>query len=258
MRIPVSLKTFLWCTIFFNSLPAFSQNSIPDSSTENTSIQNAINVYHRFLFPETNLYNGSEYAFKAYYPLLINEGDPFFISNQYANGSVFYNNILYENVRMLYDVIKGELLINDPTKIYIIKLNTDNIGWFIIYGHTFIKVTEDSAGSSSVHTGFYDVLYNGNTSLYKKVSKEIREKSGATEIWRSVVESGEYFIKKDSHYYVIRNKRDLRSLLIDKKKEIDQFAKRNGLSLRKLKDDTLIKVMAYYNSINNQKPKANS
>ena len=143
------------------------------------------------------LYNGSEYTYNAYYPFTINEGHPFFQSNNFDTGAVFYNNILYEKVLLLFDIIKDELLIRDPSRIYIIKLNTERIGWFNLRGHTFVRLLQDNTNNAGVNQGFYDLLYNGNTSLFRKVSKTLKENSSSSAgINDYIVESDEYFIKK--------------------------------------------------------------
>ena len=74
------VKIYLPVLFFINSCPAFSQNVLTDTSGDVSSFRNAVDLYHRFLAPETGLYNGSEYAYNAYYPFTINEGHPFFQS----------------------------------------------------------------------------------------------------------------------------------------------------------------------------------
>ena len=137
-----------------NSFKVFPQKFVADSSGQPV-MQVAINSYHQFLSPETGLYTGSQYTYNTYYPFTINEGNPFFFSKNFDAGSVFYNNVLYENVPLLYDIIKGELLINDPSRTYIIRLNNSRIAWFKLWGHTFVWLMNDLTANSSMNTGFY-------------------------------------------------------------------------------------------------------
>lgn len=251
MRWVTLAKLYLLSSFFINSFQAFSQNYTTDTSGENPSFQRAVNLYHRFLSPETGLYDGSEYAYNAYYPFIINEGHPFFQSNIFDTGTVFYNNVLYEKVPLLFDIIKEELLIKDPSRIYILRLNAERIGWFTIWGHTFIRLEGDSINSSLLHSGFYDVLYKGKTSLYKRVSKMFKENSASAQgLNKYVVETDEYFIKKDNQYYKVKNKKSLLLIVNDRKKEIGKFIKKNKLNVRKNKDDALTKITAYYDAIN--------
>jgi hypothetical protein len=247
----------LLCTFFINSYQAFSQNFITDTSGDSSSFQSAVNLYHRFLTPETGLYNGSEYAYNAYYPFTINEGHPFFQSKTFDTGAVFYNNVLYENVPLLYDIVKEELLTHDPTNNYIMRLHNERIKWFIIWGHTFIRLNQDNAKSSPLHPGFYDLLYNGNTALYKRVSKIFKENTASFQgVNIYAVESNEYFVKKDNQYYTVKNKKSLLLIMNNKKKEVAQFIKKNKLKLRKAPEYALIRIVAYYDGINNNNTKA--
>lgn len=252
-----AIKVFLCSAFLLISTRIFSQNALADTSVENNSLDNALKLYHQFLTPETNLYNGREYAYNVYYPSRFNDGNPFFISNIFDTGVVFYNNILFRNVRMLYDEVKGELLVSDPARIYLIKLITEKIGWFTIYGHTFLNLNTDAIKNTSLRRGFYDVLYSGNTSLYNKVSKKIEEIYGTKEVTYKVVESNEYFIYKDGNYHFIKNGKELKTVLADKKKEIDQFMRKNKFKARRLSDGSLIKIVTYYDTLDNQKNERN-
>lgn len=252
------LGTISLLSAFFLNFPkVFSQNFTFDTLQETEGFQHAVNLYHQYLSPETGLYHGSEYAYNTYYPFIINEGHPFFHKKTFDTGAVFYNNILYEKVPLLYDIINGELLTIDPTKINIIRLNTENIKWFTLDGYTFIRLVRDSIPANSLHTGFYNALYKGKTSLYKKVSKIFKENSSATQgLNKYVAEVNEYFIKKDSGYFKIKNRKSLLQVLNNKKKEIGQFINRNKSKLRINKEEAFIMIVAYYDQITTNNPKA--
>jgi len=244
------VKIFLPSIFFITFHRASSQNTTPDTSSQTSSLKNAINLYHRFLSPETGLYDGTEYAYAAYYPFTINEGHPFFQEKRFDTGAVFYNGILYENVPLMFDIVKEELLTKDPNSVKTIRLNTERVERFIIFRHTFIKLNHDSDDSATLRSGFYDLLYNGNTSLYKKISKSFETTSDTYfGIKQYVVESSQYFIKRDNHYYKIKNKKTLLVVMNNKKKEVEQFIKKNKLSLKKDKENALKNIVAYYDEI---------
>ena len=249
MRLFSPGKILLPVILFMNSNRGDSQNILADTSVKTSSVYSAVKLYHQFLTPETGLYNGSQYAYNSYYPFEINQGDPFFISKQFDTGAVFYNNVLYEHVPLLYDIVKDELLIHDPTNFYIIRLNSARLGWFTIWDHTFIRLIHDSA-NNLLPTGFYDLLYNGNTALYKRVSKIFMENSTSfMGINKYLVESNAFFIKKDNQYYRVNKKRSILLIMRDKKKEVLQFIKKNKLNFRKDYEAALTKLVAYYNEI---------
>lgn len=253
MKCFILTAIFLLNTFLLNVNKVFSQNFIPDTSSALSSLHTAISVYHQTLAPETGLYNGSEYAYNTYYPFVFNEGHPFFLSKNFETGSVFYNNMLYENVLLLYDVVKEELLTQAPDRTHIIELNEKKISWFKIADQAFVKLNHDSTGNEILRSGFYAVLYSGSISLYKKVEKTIREKSSISiGINKYVVENDEYFIRKNDLYFKVKNKKSILSLLKDHKKEVTKFIKKNDLDLRKNKEDAFTKIVTYYDGLSNK------
>ena len=108
-----------------------------------------------------------------------------------------------------------------------------------------------------MHTGFYDLLYNGNTALYKRVSKIFKENSASFQgLNKYIVETDEYFIKRDNRYYAVKSKKALLLIMNNKKKEVVQFIKKNKLKLRKTPEYALMKIVAYYDGINTNNAKA--
>ena len=237
--------------LFLNPLKVFPQKFIFDSSAQTPAMQAAINYYHQFLSPESGLYNGSQYTYNTYYPFTINEGNPFFFSKNFEVGSIFYNNILYENVPLLYDIIKDELLIKDPSKVYIMKLSNSRVRWFKLWDRTFVRLANDSTANSSLKTGFYLLLHNGKISLYARDTKSFKENTASVQgLNKYVVETTDYFIEKDNRFYKLKNKKSLLNVMENKRKEVTQFIKKNKLNLRKDKFNALTKVVAYYDEIN--------
>jgi hypothetical protein len=255
----ILFKIIFRSVLFVSSYGSFAQNTSGDSSAELSPLHDALKVYHASLFPEPGLYNGSQYPYDVYYPFTINEGHPFFLTEHFSVGSVVYNSILYENIPLLYDIIKDKLLINDPTGRYMIILTGERVATFTIANQTFVRLKQDAVNNSGLNTGFYAVLYNGNTSLYKKVFKVLKENTASiTGLNEYVVEGGEYFIKKNNQYYRITKKKSLMLVMNDNKKDVGQFMKKNRLNLKRAKDQSLSKIVSYYDSINNKSTKADN
>ena len=251
MRKAASIKAYFISIFLSTSLLAYSQSSMVNTVSD-TSLSNAVKLYHQYVYPETGLYNGSEYTYNLYYPFIINEGHPFFVTKQFDTGAVFYNNVLYENVPLLYDLVKDEVLIKDPANVSIIRINKERIGWFNILGHTFIKINKDSTNASIISPGFYDLLYNGSScSLYNKVSKIFKENSASFQgINKYIVEENEYFIRKDNQYFKVKNKKSLLSVMDNNKKEIEQFIRKSKFKLKGDMDYALTKIVTYYDELN--------
>ena len=230
---------------------AHCQTNKTDSSANVAGINAAVNFYHDYLYPEPALYNGSEYAYFEYYPFEINEGHPYFLSKYFNQGSLYYNGILYKNISLLFDLIQDLVLIHDPSTKYIIKLYTPQIDWFTISGNTFIHLRADSCSNVVMKDGFYQVLCKGNTGLYKEITKVLKESlTSVTGIDRRVDETDYYFIQKGGRYYSIKNRKALLLVLNDKKKEVQQFIKKNRLNWKRDKENTLIQTITFYDALN--------
>lgn len=221
----------------------YAQNP-QDSSA---AIKSALSFYRKALKPETGLYNGRQYLS---YSATINDGYPYFEYGDVQNGSVVYDNVLYENVPILFDVVKNEIVISDSAQFLKMYLNNEQVSSFTILNHKFIKLG-DSAETPGIKNGFYEVLYNGNNvSFYKKQTKNIQEKMGIiTGFERYIVMSEEYFLKKENKFYDAGSKKAVLNILKDKKNELNQFIKQNKLKLKKQNEPAFIQLLQYYDTL---------
>lgn len=99
-------------------------------------------------------------------PYFVRNDHQFFLSDQALAGKVTYNNILYKNVNLQYDLVRDEVLtknFNDK-KIILVK---EKVGEFSIDGHLFKRLT-DSNPSLKID-GYYEILMEDkNVKLSKK------------------------------------------------------------------------------------------
>ncbi len=244
MRI-CCLKIITAIFLLILSHKALSQTAATAVTT--IGVNEAINLYHRFLQPETGLYNGTEYIDYAY---LINEGSPYFMSAQLTAGSVVYHNILYLDVPMQYDIVKGEVVISDQLHQHKISLQSEQVSGFTILGNSFVRLTKDSSAQSFINTGFYQVLYKGRSRLLKKQTKTVQENlSVISGLEQYLNESQNFYLEKNHTYYVVNNKTSLLDAMRDKKKEMQHFIKKNKLRFKKNKDAALLSAVQHYDEL---------
>ena len=97
---------------------------------------------------------------------------------------------------------------------------------------------------------FEHILYEGNITLLKKEVKSIREQISNTDgLQRFIDRKVHYYIKEADKYHTIKRKKDLLTLFSSHKKQVQQYIRENHLSYRKDRDNTLIKVTAYYDGL---------
>lgn len=208
----------------------------------------ALRQYHDYLKPEPNLYRGGQYAG---YHFSLESGHPYFGEEKMRKGTISYNGILYKDILLVHDLVQDIVIINDPTNIYMISLIPWQVDRFTIEDHLFIRLS-DSLNPSAPRNGFYEQLYKGHILLLKKERKKIEDDVSSPEkgLQHYISSTTSYYLKKGDTYYSIGNKRSLIHALGDRSGQIRKFIRKNGLSLRKDKDNTLQKVVAWYDGNN--------
>lgn len=146
-------------------------------SREKYSGKECIHVYNEaFTGPNSLLYHGVEYIPNALYIA----GDAFFLSDQWRDGDVCIECKVYENVPLLYDIFKDQLVLQSWNKIYRILLDKQNVRWFTIGKHRFVCIDRnDSTEQGIPPSGYYEELIRGPVILLAKRVKSLRAPASA-------------------------------------------------------------------------------
>jgi hypothetical protein len=238
---------FLNILFFLSCCKTFAQLSADDSAFFQKAVNNTVAFYHQSLGDQSGLYNGIQHAG---YPFVFETGDhPFFYSAAATTGAVVYNNIVYPNINLHYDEVADVLIFEDAT--HRIQLINERVSRFTIAENNFIRIVKDSLGESAISSGFYNLLYEGNTAAIKKEVKKIREevRNNSEGVLRHIETKTYYYIKKKNEYYAVKRKKNVLGLLKDKKKEVQQYIKDNNLSFKNDRDNMLKKITAYYDQL---------
>lgn len=244
MRI---LKCIIFPVIIFPySLPA--QFMTYDTAyISNHTIENAINQYDETIGRNARIYTGSYYFDKN---LGIN-GHPFFQNNYWETGSIIYENQRYDSVELRYDVYRDLVLVKHIDKegfINLVQLKKSKVEGFIMNGHHFIQLEEDTL--SGLSPGFYDLLLNGEPlKAIARRKKEINRIQGSGNQIRGYVDKDKYYIKSGGVYYPVNRKKTMYNVLSERKNEIRIFLKRNKSRLRRDYEKKLVEAVRYYNAL---------
>jgi len=228
--------------LLFNSLMLRAQTSF------DSSYANAISVYTTTIGLNQHIYNGAEYID---YDHRIT-GSPFFEKNSFVNGSIVYDGILYNNVQLIYDIWRENVVIKNYNRLPLLLIN-EKVSAFDLEGHQFIKITTDSLTEKLGLSGFYNVLCNGTVKLFAKRKKLLEEKITTPTIEASFIQKNEYYILNNSVFYAVANKKSLLNALDDQKPALQKYIKQQKLKFRKTLEADLIKAVVYYGSINQSK-----
>lgn len=206
----------------------------------------ALNIYHNALGNQSPLYNGSKYYD---YVNSIKIGHPFFGKNSMENGTIYLDGLVFNDVPMLYDIVRDVVVILHFENISKITLPSERITQFFYQGHSFSRLVPDSM--HDIPEGFYDRLYEGKLMLYARQIKIINEQIVAPTIIREAVQQNIYYIKKNNKYYNIRNMRSLLQTLKEKSREVQKYLKKNDIRFKADPERTIIKAVEYYDRLTN-------
>ena len=217
-------------------------------TTLNRQLSAAIASYHQAVFPENALYNGSEYLPNN---VAFVNGQPYFLSNRPLPGSVLYKGLMYENLRLMYDLTRQQLILIHPVNIQRIKLNTADIMEFTIQGHRFLKLQTDQQATQNIPAGIYELLFKGKvTKLFKNNKKSITEElTSSSGVLYFIKEENTYYIEHGGRYYPLSNRRSVLRAFSDRKKEMTRFLKTHNVSPRANNEAAYKLIAAYYDEL---------
>lgn len=191
------------------------------------------------------LFNGREWR-NHYYRM---KGDQFLFTTQFVPGTVTINGRSFTNISIRYDIYSDEIITLTKHG-EILQMNKEVVDSFnIIYQNKIYHFTNIQQDLGKGFNGYVNVLYNGETTLYVKYKKKI-QKLAVENKFDMFYEIYNIFFVKDSIVYLITSKSDLFDILIEDKVQIKNYIKKNRLKVSKKKPESLIPVIAFYESIN--------
>ena len=223
---------------------ASGQMPSEDSAFYQSALTHTIQVYQRRIDDQSALYNGSVYA---PYEWAWKGGTPYFIDTLTA-GSVVYDGMVYDSLKVLYEDLRQFFIVKNEA--LMLQLVKERVSSFVVDGHHFIRLKADNHNPGLPRTGFYEILYSGQTELLKETVKSKREEPSIVEgILHYVDEKDNYYIRKKGNYVRVNSKRELLDALDDRRKEVQRFLKKNKLNMRKGRETALIQAIQYYDKL---------
>jgi hypothetical protein len=223
---------------------AFGQDVESDSTKCKKAIDNAISMYNNMTGIQSGIYTGYDYPYER-----LSSGHVFFESDNLVNGSIVYDHVEYQDVPMLYDIVKDNLVIQGTYQPYFILLESDKVSRFSVSGQNFIRILSDDIPGSVIKTGFYKILYDGEIKAFVKKNKIIDEFVDIGNVFKTtVVEKDKWYIYKEGKYFEIQGKSSVLNVLDDKKKEILQLCKQDKIRFKNNMDEALTRIVAYYDN----------
>jgi hypothetical protein len=155
----------------------------------------------------------------------------------------------FRDAMLLYDIVKDKVILQHHDNFHQIDLPPKKIEQFTLANRHFFRLLPDSAGV--IAEGFYGRLYHGKTDLYVKRKKKIREERTGTEINMVIDELIMFYILKQGLYHQAKNMRVLLKVLSDKREQIRQHLKKNGVKFKRDPEKAMIMAVEYYDRLSN-------
>ena len=240
----MKVKVLLFLLVCVPSGSALTQNHM-DTAFIATAKQNAITLHEKELRTQSGLYNGSKYVAPDYDRDL----HPYFSSEDWITGTVYYDGEYFTDVSLMYDLYNAALIAEHFPSGHPIQLIEEKVRSFNIDGHHFEKIENEVVGNSLPATDFYDVLHPGKTRLVARRQKLRRQEIEDLSVETFFDEKTRYFVFKNDVFFPVKNRAALLKILSDKKRGLKKFLKDNKALRLQSKEELLRRLAEHYDSI---------
>ena len=228
--------------VLCSAIQSFAQQLPLDTTFLTSARTNQVKLYNDLIQGQTRLNNGSEY--RDY--LSHNEEHPYFGVDDWAYGTIIYDEETYQNVPMFYDLSRDKVISEHSLNGAKLELISEKISLFTLGPHTFVRLAADEA--KTITSGFHELLYDGKTKVYVRREKSLQQKVESNDIIFNFDEKNRIYIKKDGVYYPVKTKNSVLEVFNDRKQEIRAFMKKNGRINKNDRENAIAKVAAFYDS----------
>jgi hypothetical protein len=227
--------TLIFPLIFCTALNINAQNLTSDSS----AYAKAIGFYEMTVGDVSSLYTGRQYLG---YDFRI-EGHQFLDVKESMKGSLLYDNILYNNVKIQYELVKDDLIINYADNDFRIIIKKQDLQWFKVQDRLFVNLETPQL------SGIYELVEIGALEVLIKRTKIVAEEIRDRTLRRKFVQKNRHYIKKGEDLYPVTSKKRLLNYFKDEKKGIRKMLKKNKLTYKKGPEQSIIKTVEYIEAL---------
>ena len=200
-----------------------------------------------------NLYRGtSPLPYKT-----LHIGTYYAFSEEFEKGDLYYNGKIYHGVEMNLNSHLDELYVKVPGSGRAVMLNKEFINKFSLGKRNFLLL-DKRREKGAPQSGFYEILYDGQAKLYKKIRKVLSEKIGSSvnPVTRSKIERRfelveTYYLFKSGEWHKIPRRNSLLMQYREKRLEIRKFIRNNGLNSLSDIDIVYASIMKFAESTTN-------
>ena len=220
----------LFVCFLFLTMMVEAQTAARDTAFVDQSIAVAREAHAVRTKKQSPLYNGSQYG--IYDPS--GEEHPYFLNDDWMDGSIVYSGERFDNISLMYD-LSIDKVIAEHYAGAALEMIPEKVAAFSIRDHLFRRITKADDARRSITEGFYEVLYDGKTKIFKRHVKHYVEMVKSTELVKEFEEKSYYYVVKNGAFYSVGTRNGLIKVLGDKKKELKRFGRENHLTFERVK-----------------------
>jgi hypothetical protein len=229
--------------LLLSATRAFTQGGA-DTTFITAATKNTLQRYQQAIGVQAKLNNGSKYL----PPEQDVDEHPYFLSEDWIMGDVHYDDELFTNVPLMYDLYSGQLITEHSASGHAIQLIFEKVKRFTMKDHVFEKINNESVSGSLPETGFYDILYAGDTKVVSRRQKLQSEEIYSTYIEVSYDEKYRYFLFKNGIFFPVKSKASVLKILSDEKQSLRRHLKTNKIKFSEDREFALKSMAAFYDS----------
>ncbi|MBC7902784.1 MAG: hypothetical protein H7Y27_05150 [Gemmatimonadaceae bacterium] len=244
--IPVSPRSCLFFISFFCIGVLMAQQDSADNLIREAAIASAIAVYHKQSADQAWRFNGTEYQFPRF---KIEENGHFhFKSSNLTPGFVVYDHIRYDSLLLLYDETTEQVITRDIYNLNLVQLAASRISTFNIGQDKFIRFEKTDSNASGLQ-GFYQLLYEGHTTLLKKEVKQLREEVTSQGVLRFMESKISYHTLYSGRYVPIKTSRSLLNTFGSRKNDVARYMKKSKIGFKQDTENYILTAITHYDQI---------
>lgn len=172
----------------------------------------------------------------------VGDDNMYYPKDKYEVGNLIYENQIYYNVSLKYDIYRDILVLQPSEKEENrgINLIPEKVQSFSIKDKNFLKIENTNTAQPEFVSGYYEeTKVASNFKFYIKHHKDIQKKLNDNGITYNFSENNLFFINLDDKTYSVKSKSDITKIFPKQKKEINEFYLMN----RELKQSDLNQFM---------------
>lgn len=163
------------------------------------------------------------------YDKIINKVDRFYFKD-YARATVLYDNLIYNDVLLNYDIYKDDVIIK-PNNVFSntpLILNKEKLLFFFVNGKNFVNLNSKLPVDYEIENGFYEEsLINEKFTLYTKHSKHKKDIIIGNNLYDDFTESSNFILLYQNKLYEINSRKSISVILPEHKKSINKYYANN-------------------------------